>query len=108
MDAPAPPALARGGKVPVKSMVSPGEIYLNPQEAQEVAQGKKSPMAGEMIPGKAKVKGDSLKNDTVPKTLEQGGVVIPRSVLESKNPHQQAYQFVNAHLAKMNKGGKVK
>lgn len=89
---------ARGGKVP--AMVSPGEMYLPPKKAQAVAVKKANPMSGERIPGKAKVKGDSLKNDTVPKTLEAGGVVIPRSIMESKDAAKKAAAFVAAHLAK--------
>lgn len=89
---------AHGGKVP--AMVSPGEMYLNKKKAQAVAKGKASPMQGERIPGKAKVKGDSLKNDTVPKTLEAGGVVIPRSVMEHPDAAKKAAAFVAAHLAK--------
>lgn len=107
--APAPDAggyMARGGQVP--AMVSPGEKYLDPREAKEVASGKKSPMkAGETIKGKAKVKGDSLKNDTVQKNLEEGGVVIPRSVMNSKDPKKEAARFVAAHLKSLAKGGKV-
>jgi len=75
---------AKGGKVP--AMVSPGERYLPPKEVEKVAKGEKSPLkAGEKIPGKAKVKGDSLKNDTIPETLEEGGVVIPRHIMNKKN-----------------------
>ena len=92
-------AMAHGGKVP--AMVSPGERYLPPQEVEKVAQGKKSAhKAGEAIPGKAKVAGDSLKNDTVKKTLTEGGIVIPRSVMQSTNPEEQARKFVAAVLAK--------
>lgn len=98
--------MARGGQVP--AMVSPGEKYLDPREAKEVASGKKSAMkAGETIKGKAKVKGDSLKNDTVPKNLEEGGIVIPRSVMNSKDPKKEAAKFVAAHLKSLAKGGKV-
>lgn len=90
---------AHGGKVP--AMVSPGEAYLRPQQAQDVAKGKKHPLkSAEIIPGKAKMKGDHLENDTVPKTLEEGGVVIPKSVMESSNPAKNAAAFVKAHLAK--------
>lgn len=90
---------AKGGKV--KAMVSPGERYLNPSEVEKVAKGRKeASVAGEKIPGKAKVKGDSLKNDTVPKTLEEGGIVLPKSVMESKHPHWAAHKFVSAILAK--------
>jgi hypothetical protein len=94
--------MARGGKVP--AMVSPGERYLPPSEVDKVAKGQKAPeKAGVKIPGKAKVKGDSLKNDTVPATLEEGGIVLPKSVMESANPHWAAHKFVSAIMAK--KGG---
>lgn len=90
---------ARGG--PVKAMVSPGERYLSPSEVDKVAKGKKAPeKAGEKIHGKAKVNGDSLRNDVVPKTLQEGGIVLPRSVTGSKNPHEAAHKFVSAILAK--------
>lgn len=93
-----------GGKVP--AMVSPGEKYLNPKEAKEV---KKNPnlisKKGEIIPGKAKVSGDSYANDTVRKELKAGGIVIPRSVMQSKDAPKKAAAFVAAHLAR---GGMVK
>lgn len=92
---------AKGGKVP--AMVSPGERYLPPKAVAQVAQGRSPLKAGEMIPGKAKVKGDSLKNDVVPKTLEEGGIVLPRSVMESKHPHWEAHKFVSAIMAKQGK-----
>jgi len=92
-------AMAKGGKVP--AMLSPGEVYLEPEQAKKVAKGKADPIkTGRHIPGKAKVKGDSLKNDTVRTTLDAGGVVIPRSVLQSKTPHKDAYKFVNAIISK--------
>lgn len=94
-----PVMMAKGGEV--KAMLSPGEIYLPPQKAEAAAKGKASPTKeGKHIPGKAKVKGDSQKNDTVPATLEEGGVVIPRSVLQSKNPEKDAVKFVQAVMAK--------
>lgn len=93
------PGFAEGGKVP--AMVSPGEKYLPPEEVKKVAKGQKEPhKAGVKIPGQAKVQGDSLKNDTVPMTLEEGGIVIPRSVMNSKDPAEQARKFVAAVLAK--------
>lgn len=98
-----PIMMASGGEVPKKvpAMVSPGEQYIPPQEVKQVASGQKDPLdAGMKIPGKAKVKGDSLKNDTVPATLEEGGIVIPKSVMESKNPHWEAKRFVEAIMAK--------
>lgn len=91
-------ALARGGMVP--ALVSPGERYLPPDEVEKVAKGKNPLKAGEKIPGKAKYKGNNYANDTVPKTLEEGGIVLPKSVMESKHPHWAAHKFVSAILAK--------
>lgn len=92
---------ARGGKVP--ALVSPGERYLPPQAVAEVASGKKNPMdAGEKIPGKPKVGGakNDYANDTVPKELEEGGIILPRSVTQAKHPHWEAHKFVSALMAK--------
>jgi len=97
--------MATGGKVP--AMVSPGEKYLTPEQARDVLKGKENPLNGKTIPGKAKVKGDSYANDTVPVTLEEGGCVIPRSVLQSDQPMKNAIKFVHEHMKKMAKGGKV-
>lgn len=48
-----------------------------------------SPMAkGSKVPGKAKVDGDSEKNDTVPALLSPGEIVVPRSA--AKNPDKAA------------------
>lgn len=103
--APLAAMFAKGGKV--NAIVSPGEKSLRPQEAKAVASGKASPQAvGEMIPGQAKVRGDSLKNDTVPKKLEEGGVVIPRSVMQG-GPDKQ-YAFVAAVMARQPSGKKAK
>lgn len=89
---------AHGGKVP--AMVSPGEIYLKPEQAKKVAEGKANPKKiGEKIKGKAKVPGDSLKNDTVKKNLDAGGVVIKRSVAMDDDVRKAA-QFVAASLGK--------
>lgn len=93
--------MALGGRVP--ALVSPGEVYLPPKDAQEVYKGKKNPMSGEKIKGKAKVKGDNLKNDIVPKTLEEGGIVIPRSIVNSPDAVKHAIKFVRAHLSSLKK-----
>lgn len=95
------PKMAEGGKVP--AMVSPGEQYLKPDQVKQVVEGKASPMkTGEKIPGKPQVGGavNSYANDTVPKTLETGGMVIPRAVTESKDAEAKAIAFVKAHYAK--------
>ena len=95
---------ANGGRIPqhkVDAMVSPGERYLPPKAVKEVAAGKKAPLkAGEKIPGKPKVKGDSLVNDVVPKKLDVGGIVLPNSVMQSKDPAKEAAAFVAATLRK--------
>lgn len=88
--------MAKGGKVP--AMVSPGEVYLPPNKVKEVAKDHKNPLkAGEHIKGKAKVKGDSEKNDTVAKTLDTGGIVIPRTKAKDSD---KAAKFVQAIVAK--------
>lgn len=93
--------LNKGGKV--DAILSPGEKYLTPAEAREVATGKeKATATGKTVPGKAKVPGDSLKNDIVPAKLKQGGIVIPRSKMGSA---KDATAFVKAHFAKRGKLG---
>lgn len=55
---------------------------------------------GKMVPGKAAVSGDSLKNDTQPAMLSPGEIVIPRHVVNSKDPVGNSAKFVQAVLAK--------
>lgn len=89
----------KGEKVP--ALVSPGERYLPPKEVKKVAEGKKDVLkAGEKVPGKPKHPGNDYRNDTVSKTLKSGGLVIPNEVLQSKDPHKSAADFVRAVLAK--------
>lgn len=99
-----PIKFAAGGKVP--AMVSPGEGYLTPEKAKAVAQGKADAISSaEKIPGKPKVAGakDSYKNDTVKKTLDEGGVVIPRSKMLADDAHAQSQKFVAAVMGKHGK-----
>ena len=58
---------------------------------------------GGHVPGEAKEKGNSYKNDTVKALLSPGEVVIPRSVMQSKDPARGAAQFVQAVMAKKGK-----
>lgn len=104
----APAMMAEGGKVP--AMVSPGEKYLSPKAVDKVAKGADPMEEGETIPGKPKVKGakNSYANDTVPKTLEEGGIVLPRSVTQSKHPHWAAHKFVSAIMKEQALKGKKK
>jgi len=63
-------------------------------------QGMMTPMSeGGKVDGKAKVKGDSEKNDTVPAMLSPGEIVIPRS--HSDSP-EKAKEFID-HLMKGHK-----
>ncbi len=93
---------ARGGMV--QAVLSPGEKYLKPNEAAAVAKGKESADGvGKVVPGKPKFKGNNYANDVVPAKLEEGGVVIPNSVMQSKDPVRGAADFVRAALAKKGK-----
>lgn len=101
--------MARGGRVP--AMVSPEERYLDKADVKKVKAGANPMHVGEKIPGKAKVKGriDTTKNDTVPKSLESGGIVIPRSVTKADDAPRRAQAFVEAifmHKGVMPKRGK--
>ncbi len=108
--APSPDATmmaAKGGKV--NALVSPGERFLKPEAVKKVAEGKADPIkAGEKIPGKPKVPGavDSYANDTVHKQLQEGGIVLPRSVTQSKDPSKSAMDFVIATMTKSKKSKK--
>ncbi len=74
--------LAEGGEVP-DHLYSMGEIY-HPGSFKQ----------GGVIPGKAKVKGDSPKNDTVPIAASPGEIVIPRSIAQGPNAPEKARAFV--------------
>jgi len=92
---------AKGGMVP--AMVSPGEKYLSPDKVEEVKEGKANPIKdGKTVPGKPKVGGakNSYANDTVPATLEEGGIVIPRSITQGKDAERKSMEFVAAVLRK--------
>lgn len=55
---------------------------------------------GGHVPGKAHVRGDSLKNDTVPAMLSPGEIVIPRTIATSEDAPEKAAKFVAAVLAR--------
>lgn len=98
--------MAQGGAVP--ALVSPGEKYLPPQAVEAVKQGASPLKEGMTIPGKPKVGGakNSYANDTVPAILEEGGIVLPRSVTQAKDPAKKAAEFVAAVLKKQALKGK--
>ncbi len=49
---------------------------------------------GAVVPGKAKVKGDSENNDIVPALLSPGEVVLPRSVTQAPDAEKKAAEFM--------------
>jgi len=60
---------------------------------------------GGLVPGKAKIKGDSLQNDTVPAMLSPGEVVVPRTAV---NDEEDFKKFMNnVEFESMACGGKV-
>ncbi len=86
---------AKGGKVP--AMVSPGEIYLTPENVHKVVNEGADPLKiGQRIGGKAKVKGDSYKNDTIRADLDEGGVVVDRkNAMDSSKAALFVHQSLN-------------
>lgn len=48
------------------------------------------------VPGRAKYRGDTRSNDTVPAMLSPGEIVLPRSVAQDANAPDKARQFVAA------------
>lgn len=64
-----------------------------------IEQGMKSlpkSARGTEVPGKAKYKGDTRSNDTVPALLSPGEIVLPRSVAQSEEAPEKAKKFVEA------------
>lgn len=93
---------AKGGEVPVA--LSPGELKVPPEKVPQVASGKINPMAaGSVVPGTPKVKGNSYANDTYKTKAKPGTVIIPNSVMQSKDPMRGAADFVRDVLAKKRK-----
>ncbi len=56
------------------------------------------------VPGKAKVKGNNLKNDQVPALLSPGEIVLPRSVTQAPDMEKKAIEFLR-HIKKNKKAG---
>lgn len=86
--------LAKGGEVPTIGNHGPrSEMSKHLSQAKELK-------SGGAVPGHAQAPGNSYSNDTVKAMLSPGEVVIPRSVMQSKNPAEAAKQFVAAVLAR--------
>jgi hypothetical protein len=62
--------------------------------AAKAARGREMP--AREIPGKARFKGDTRSNDTVPALLSPGEIVLPRSVAQAPDAPQKAMKFVDA------------
>lgn len=92
---PAAALLGKGGMVDV--MLSPGEKVVPPEKVTKAAGGK---VEAKRVPGKAKVSGDSTKNDTYKTKLPVGSIVVPRT--KSKDSKDSA-AFVRKTLAKRGK-----
>lgn len=86
---------AHGGVVPEGGCASHVTSHL-----EGLACGGQVMGEGGKVPGKAEVKGDSYANDKVSAVLSPGEIVIPRSILEAKDPGEAAKAFVMAHLGK--------
>lgn len=56
------------------------------------ARGREQPI----VPGKAKFKGDTRSNDTVPAMLSPGEIVLPRTVAQAPDAPEKAKDFVSA------------
>lgn len=98
---------ADGGKVP-DHLMPIAQIYHNYAMGGATHHLKDQ---GGHVPGQAKVKGDSPKNDTVPAMLSPGEIVIPRSIVQSQKPEEKAADFVAKEIdkhGKYAKGGTVK
>jgi len=90
-------AAAKGGEVKrVPVMLSEGEEVVPPGKGP--AQGK---IVKAQSPAQhATKKGNSYANDKIPAKLPPGSVVIPRSVMQGKDPARGAADFVAKVLAK--------
>lgn len=85
----------------VKALVSAQEVYLSPHQVKEVVERGADPMKiGHHFPGKDKVKKDSEKNDVIPVTLEDGGVVLPIHITTHKDASEKGRKFVEKAHAK--------
>lgn len=92
-------AAFKGGPIP-KHLHPVAQIYHPNFQAKGTAQLKSK---GGNVPGKAKVKGDSIANDTVKTMLSPGEVVIPKSIMESKDPVKGGAEFIANELKKQGK-----
>lgn len=87
-------ALGVGGQIAVSALKpTPGAAPAATPAAPMQARGG---LAGHQVPGKAKYKGDTRSNDTVPALLSPGEIVLPRSVAQDEDAPDKAKKFVAA------------
>lgn len=91
------------------SMTPSPDVGEQSSPDQVMNSGGKVMKKGGQVPGKAKVKGDSEKNDDVDAKLSPGEIVIPRSITMMKDAPQRAAAFVQHVLAqhKLCAGGMI-
>jgi hypothetical protein len=72
--------------------------WANNQKPRDMAKGGevRDYRDGGEVPGRAAVKGDSPRNDTVPAVLSPGEVVLPRTVAQAPDAPDRAAGFVEA------------
>jgi hypothetical protein len=94
--------MAGGATEDVKALVSPKEVYLEPDQVHKVLHEGADPMKiGYRFPGTDKVKGkDSYKNDVIPTTLRSGGAVIPVHITTHKDASEKSRKFVKRIMAR--------
>jgi hypothetical protein len=101
---------ASGGRVP--ALVSPQEVVVPPDVAKSPARAGAYVAEGAgKVPGRAKVEGDSPRNDTVSARLVPGSIVVPRSITQGDDAPARAASFVASVMRRSDKryavGGKV-
>lgn len=94
---------AMGGGLAAMAMKAAPLMMMASKGGRAPVVGEQLASEGKQVPGKASVKGDSLKNDTVDAKLSPGEIVIPRSVVNSKDPAKESAKFVAAILARQGK-----
>lgn len=94
-----------GGGGGIMSMLPMLAALLNKGGEVSPIDGTTYAALGKMVPGDAKVKGNSLKNDRVPAMLSPKEIILPRSVTMHPDAPEKAKKFVEAVLKK-NRGKK--
>lgn len=94
-----PPALQKGFSDFVGGIFSNPKAYGGPANDFRSGGNVMASNPGQM----AQVPGNSYSNDKIPAVLSEGEVVIPRNIMQGKNPSAGAAKFVAALMAKKGK-----